>query len=1051
MKKLYKKILSFTLAIVLLAVLAVTAFAATLAAEPYTMMIHGAEWTVREEGNVTYFKPPEDWFYPGTISGMVNWKPPRNWEMELVNWAPAASGNRTPNRMPAELAVERYIGLLGTVKGSVAVSLAGWVISSGMLDDMIIGLLYDELLEPSKLTDLLSGLLIDLVYDTINDLTGDFFPDEILGVPLVFDPAQILADIIKDLMLGNPQYDGEGNEYYPESILQVILESDIVEQIIWRTVMQIFDDMDKGPLVDMFMDIMLVDLCAGTWNQGNPSTTLLIGNWSGSNWNSFGLNINIFGKIIGAAISGDFSGLIDLNNMSVDFDMDMLTEIIDLDLALEVGLEKAMEVGMEYLYYYLDKGLAYGTTYVYNLAVGYLNDIMERDQLVDPYGRDLKFKLLNFSDYEITIWQWREEGYRTVVYGKDDVGEGLRSLDFVLDAMFKGLIQVADIMIYETIGDSMDEVLAIVQLTSLAGSFIGDLFGFDISMYIDYVSDYLQSLTNCHVYGHAPSNDIHVPATCTNNGAIRDYCLICLTTLRNEVLPATGHSPQTTTQEANCYQYGFTRQTCSTCSLILSQVDIPQRAHDLDTNLLPATCTTPIIIQMACKYTDCAYTQDTPFGSPLGHDWGAWSVTTPATCEVAGLETCVCNNDPSHTDTRPLAAPGHTWGAWSVTTPAICEVAGLETRVCDLDPSHTDTRPIAALVHNWSSWSTTKLATCTEAGEETCVCAHDATHIQTHALDALGHIWGLWTVTVAPQPGVEGEEVRVCARDISHVETRVIPALPLPAHITITVIYQTLDGYELSNIPHTAPVGASYLCTELSFPSCVYDSLAPGSAPAHGIAGSTDLTVTLLYKGYSKLSATHMLWDSGVQTSLSGSPEIINNGAYEYSNEFAWNFNFSGSHTPWYMEFKNSLGEIVQTIAPDRTVKGAPLKPGEEYTFNIWYVPYGETPPPIPAITGTPSPAPPQPPTSGLLSLDPTPAMPVIADFVAYHVLVSGSEELVLYGPEYLEGYSSDFAWNHEAFSHLYTPDGYHYEDIYGNIITDLVNGETYILKVTYL
>ena len=39
---------------------------------------------------------------------------------------------------------------------------------------------------------------------------------------------------------------------------------------------------------------------------------------------------------------------------------------------------------------------------------------------------------------------------------------------------------------------------------------------------------------------------------------------------------------------------------------------------------------------------------------PAGHAWGEWTVVTPATHEDEGLEQRVCENDPSHKETRPI-------------------------------------------------------------------------------------------------------------------------------------------------------------------------------------------------------------------------------------------------------------------------------------------------------------------------------------------------------------------------------------------------------------
>jgi uncharacterized repeat protein (TIGR02543 family) len=78
------------------------------------------------------------------------------------------------------------------------------------------------------------------------------------------------------------------------------------------------------------------------------------------------------------------------------------------------------------------------------------------------------------------------------------------------------------------------------------------------------------------------------------------------------------------------------------------------------------------------------------------HQWGAWTLTTPATCTTAGEETRVCALDPTHTETQTIAIDPntHQWGAWTVTTPATATADGEETRTCEHNPAHKETRPI---------------------------------------------------------------------------------------------------------------------------------------------------------------------------------------------------------------------------------------------------------------------------------------------------------------------------------------------------------------------
>ena len=116
------------------------------------------------------------------------------------------------------------------------------------------------------------------------------------------------------------------------------------------------------------------------------------------------------------------------------------------------------------------------------------------------------------------------------------------------------------------------------------------------------------------------------------------------------------------------------------------------------------------------------------------HAFGAWTVTTPATCTADGVETrsCACGE----TETRTIPATGHTFGDWTVTTPATCTTDGVETRSCAC--GETETRAIPATGHAFGDWTVTTPATCTADGVETRSCACGET--ETRAIPATGHV-----------------------------------------------------------------------------------------------------------------------------------------------------------------------------------------------------------------------------------------------------------------------------------------------------------------------
>ena len=106
-----------------------------------------------------------------------------------------------------------------------------------------------------------------------------------------------------------------------------------------------------------------------------------------------------------------------------------------------------------------------------------------------------------------------------------------------------------------------------------------------------------------------------------------------------------------------------------------------------DTETLP-TCTEDGEKGKVCSRCGMKETEKIP---ALGHDWGAWTVTTPATCTKEGVETRICNRDSSHVETRTIPATGHNWvdngnGTHTCTNCGATEAFGaLELRVVDAE------------------------------------------------------------------------------------------------------------------------------------------------------------------------------------------------------------------------------------------------------------------------------------------------------------------------------------------------------------------------------
>ena len=179
------------------------------------------------------------------------------------------------------------------------------------------------------------------------------------------------------------------------------------------------------------------------------------------------------------------------------------------------------------------------------------------------------------------------------------------------------------------------------------------------------------------------------------------------------------------------------------------------------------------------------------------HTWGAWVVTTPATCTTAGVETRVCSTDASHKETRATAIDpnAHHWGEWTQTQAPTETQSGVEIRTCTHNSSHKETRVVSPTgepghTHDWGAWQITTPATCIAEGEEKRVCSTNSSHYETNPIEALGHEWGAWETKTATVTE-DGMEIRTCTHDASHKETQFSGEY---ATGTIGLAYELING-----------------------------------------------------------------------------------------------------------------------------------------------------------------------------------------------------------------------------------------------------------------
>lgn len=188
------------------------------------------------------------------------------------------------------------------------------------------------------------------------------------------------------------------------------------------------------------------------------------------------------------------------------------------------------------------------------------------------------------------------------------------------------------------------------------------------------------------------------------------------------------------------------------------------------------TCTAAGTKTVTCK--DCGYSQ-TESVPALGHSFGAWSVTTKATCTKQGVETRTCTRSGCGAkETRATTKAAHTPGAWTVTQDATCTKTGKRVQRCTVCQAQIGEQTIPAKGHKIDSKNSevVKKPTCTEPGEKRGKCSVCGETAAVEVIPALGHTYGAWVTTQEATCTKNGKQVRSCTVCNKQTDEKVIPA-----------------------------------------------------------------------------------------------------------------------------------------------------------------------------------------------------------------------------------------------------------------------------------
>ena len=186
----------------------------------------------------------------------------------------------------------------------------------------------------------------------------------------------------------------------------------------------------------------------------------------------------------------------------------------------------------------------------------------------------------------------------------------------------------------------------------------------------------------------------------------------------------------------------------------------------------PATCTAAgVETQICARCGDL--TSETREIEALGHDYRPTSTTAP-TCTEAGYTTYVCSRCGDSYTTDGQSASGHFFGDWTLTSAPGCTAGGVETRYCTRCDAF-ETRTLEPLGHDFGGWIETREPGCVNEGEESRFCKRCDAYEQRQ-VEATGHFYTVWETVTLWSCTKEGEQTRYC-RVCGDVDTRIVPPI----------------------------------------------------------------------------------------------------------------------------------------------------------------------------------------------------------------------------------------------------------------------------------
>ena len=284
-------------------------------------------------------------------------------------------------------------------------------------------------------------------------------------------------------------------------------------------------------------------------------------------------------------------------------------------------------------------------------------------------------------------------------------------------------------------------------------------------------------------------------ATCTTNGEMTNYCLLCTRGENKRTIDAFGHSvpSYTVTTAATCIATGEER---GTCNRLITVAGVNRTCGETTTRVVPI--------------------------DPNAHQWDAWGVNrTAATCSATGSEQRLCLRRNSHFETRtiPIDSNAHDYNSAWTYSGVTATANGTRYHVCSRNSSHrspsetayaTGTAGLSYLWYSWRGGYAVSKGTVTSG----------AVFIPAYRLDS---------DTYLPVVGIGDEAFQNCTG---------ITSVTIPATVTF-INYAAFDGCTGITGSITIPAGVTEISSDRVFncsaSSIVVDASNPNYTSDSGI------------------------------------------------------------------------------------------------------------------------------------------------------------------------------------------------------------------------